>query len=135
VYHDTVGTYVKLDLNPEVSFPSGIVNGVPIRSVRSSNTVANVRDGQTLIVGGILTEDEQNIETKVAGLGDIPVLGNLFKSKEKAKFRKELMIFVTPTVHRRPEEVTWDKFVDVAQGINEAGLTPSGLMQREGRKD
>jgi hypothetical protein len=45
------------------------------------------------------------------------------------------MIFVTPTVHRRPEEVTWDKFVDVAQGINEAGLGPSGLMQREGRKE
>ncbi len=135
VYQDTIGTYVKLDLNPEVSFPSGIVNGVPIRSVRSSNTVANVRDGQTLIVGGILTQDEQNVETKVAGLGNIPVLGNLFKTKEKAKFTKELMIFVTPTVHRRPEEVTWDKFVDVAQGINEAGMMPSGLSKREGRKD
>ena len=135
VYQDTIGTYVKLDLNPEVSFPSGIVNGVPIRSVRSSNTVANVRDGQTLIVGGILTEDEQNVETKVAGLGDIPIFGHLFKTKERTKLRKELMIFVTPTVHRRPEEVTWDKFVDVAQGINEAGLAPSGITARESRKD
>jgi type IV pilus assembly protein PilQ len=135
VYQDTIGTYVKLDLRPEVSFPSGIVNGVPIRSVRSSNTVANVRDGQTLIVGGILTEDEQNVETKVAGLGNIPILGNLFKTKEKAKLRKELMIFVTPTVHRRPEEVTWDKFVDVAQGINEAELAPAGVTRRESRKD
>ncbi len=135
VYQDTIGTYVKLDLNPEVSFPSGIINGVPIRSVRSSNTVANVRDGQTLIVGGILTEDEQSVETKVAGLGSIPILGNLFKTKEKAKFRKELMIFVTPTVHRRPEEVTWDKFVDVAQGINEAELAPAGITRREARKD
>lgn len=135
VYQDAMGSYVKLDLNPEVSFPSGIVNGVPIRSVRSSNTVANVRDGQTLIVGGIITQDEQNIETRVAGLGSIPVLGNLFKTKEKAKFRKELMIFVTPTIHRRPEEITWDKFVDVAQGIDEAGLAPMGLTRREARKD
>jgi type II secretory pathway component GspD/PulD (secretin) len=111
------------------------VNGVPIRSVRSSNTLANVRDGQTLIVGGILTEDEQSVETKVAGLGSIPIFGNLFKTKERAKVRKELMIFVTPTVHRRPEEVTWDKFVDVAQGINEAGLAPSGVSARESRKD
>jgi len=135
VYEDSSGTYVKLDLKPQVSFPSGIVNGVPIRSLRSSDTVANVRDGQTLIVGGILTEDEADVVTKVPGIGDLPILGNLFKTKEKQKFRNELMIFVTPTVHRRPEEITWDRLIDVAEGINEAGLAPSDTLHREARKD
>lgn len=135
VYQDPVGTYVKLDLNPEVSFPTGMANGVPIRSVRSSHTIANVRNGQTLVVGGILTEDEQNVETKVPGVGNLPIVGNLFKMKEKSKSRSELMIFVTPTVHRRPEEITWDKMIDVAEGLNENDLVPSGMMRREARKD
>lgn len=135
VYQDPVGTYVKLDLRPEVSFPTGIANGVPIRSVRSSHTVANVRNGQTLVVGGILTEDEQKTETKVPGVGNLPIIGNLFKLKENAKFRTELMIFVTPTVHNRPEEITWDKMIDVAEGLNEAELVPSGMTRREARKD
>ena len=135
LYQDTVGTYVKLDLHPEVSFPSGVANGTPIRSLRSSNTVANVRDGQTLVVGGIITEDEQNAVTKVPGVGDLPILGHLFKTKEKTKFRTELMIFVTPTVHRRPEEITWDQMVDVAEGINEQGLAPGDLLRQEARKD
>ncbi len=135
VYEDSAGTYVKLDLKPQVSFPSGIVSGVPIRSLRSSDTIANVRDGQTLIVGGILTEDEQDVVTKVPGIGDLPIFGNLFKTKEKQKFRNELMIFVTPTVHRRPEEITWDRMIDDAEGLNEAQLAPAPILGREARKD
>lgn len=135
VYQDTVGDYVKLDLRPEVSFPTGIVNGVPIRSLRTSQTLANVRDGQTLIVGGIITEDQQDVVTKVAGVGSLPIVGALFRTKEKQKFRTELMIFVTPTVHRRPEEITWDQMVDVAEGISEAGLTPPTLKRQEARKE
>jgi type II secretory pathway component GspD/PulD (secretin) len=135
VYQDGVGSYVKLDLRPEVSFPSGIVNGVPIRSLRSSQTIANVRDGQTLVVGGILTEDEQDVVTKVAGVGSLPIVGALFRTKEKTKFRTELMIFVTPTIHRRPEEITWDQMIDVAEGITEAQLAPSSLKRQEARKE
>ncbi len=135
VYEDSAGTYVKLELKPQVSFPSGIVNGVPIRSLRSSDTIANVRDGQTLVVGGILTEDEQDVVTKVPGIGDLPIFGHLFKTKEKQKFRSELMIFVTPTVHRRPEEITWDRMIDTAQGLNEAQLAPLSMLGREARKE
>ncbi len=135
VYQDTVGDYVKLDLRPEVSFPTGIVAGVPIRSLRTSQTLANVRDGQTLVVGGIITEDQQDVVTKVAGVGSLPIVGALFRTKEKQKFRSELMIFVTPTVHRRPEEITWDQMIDVAEGINEAELTPTTLKRQEARKE
>jgi type II secretory pathway component GspD/PulD (secretin) len=82
-----------------------------------------------------MTEDEQNVETGVPGIKDLPVVGRLFKVNERAKTRTELMIFVTPNVHRRPEEITWDKMIDVAAGLNEAELIPASLAQREVRKN
>lgn len=135
VYRDTVGAYVKLEVRPEVSFPIGSSNGVPIRSVRRSETIANVRDGQTLVIGGIMREDERILESKVPGLGKIPLLGNLFKHKENTKIRTELMIFVTPSVHDRPEEITWDKMIDVSDKLREQDLIPLAEIRGEKRKD
>lgn len=135
VYRDETGPYVKLELNPEVSFPTGIRNGVPIRSVRSSSTVANVRDKQTLVIGGIITEDEQNIVTKIPGLGSIPIFGNLFKHKEKSRLRTELMVFVTPTIYTAPEQITWDKMIDIAKELNEVSAIPTAEIRGEARKD
>ena len=112
VYEDDGGAYVKLELKPEVSFPSGSNNGVPILSVRRSDTIANVRDGQTLVVGGILSEDQRDVVSKVPWLGDLPVIGALFRHKEKTKDRTELMIFVTPTIYQNPEDITWDKMLN-----------------------
>jgi len=113
VHRDDKGPYVKLEFKPEVSFPSGSNNGVPIRSVRSYTGESNVRDGQTLVVGGIYRNDLRNIEQKVPGLGSVPVLGKLFKHTEKARSQTELMVFLTPTVHDTPESVTWDRMLDV----------------------
>src|SRR5690606_38644258 len=87
VYRDSIGNYVNLDLDAEVSFPVGASNGVPIRSVRRAAVPANVRDGQTLVVGGILSESERAVETKVPGIGDLPIVGRLFKHNEDEKFR------------------------------------------------
>jgi type II secretory pathway component GspD/PulD (secretin) len=114
VKQDDGGRYVQLELEPEVSFPVGANNGVPIRSVRSSKLIANVRDGQTLVVGGIYRNDNRNTEQQVPGLGKVPILGNLFKRTEKSKIQTELMVFATPTIHDTPETVTWDRMLDVS---------------------
>ena len=135
VYQDETGPYVKLELSPEISFPTGISNGIPIRSVRSSNTVANVRDKQTLVIGGIITEDEQDVVSKIPGLGNIPIFGNLFKHTEKSKLRTELMIFVTPTIHTAPEQITWDKMIDIAKELNAVSAIPTAAIRGEARKD
>lgn len=135
VYQDEVGQYVKMELNPVISFPSGMNAGVPIRSVRSSETVASVRDGQTLVVGGIISESEQEVITKVPGIGNLPIIGALFRHKEKAKMRTELMVFVTPTVFNSPEDVSWDKMINIAKELNEASLIPVDELQGEARKD
>jgi len=113
VYRDEQGKYVKLEFEPEVSFPSGSNNGVPIRSVRSYRGESNVRDGQTLVVGGIYRNDLRNVQQKVPGVGNLPLVGNLFKHNEKARSQTELMVFLTPTVHDTPETVTWDRMLDV----------------------
>lgn len=124
VYEDDRGFYVQLELRPEVSFPSGSINGVPILSVRRSETIANVRSGQTLVVGGILSEDQRNVVTKLPWLGDLPVIGMLFRHKEKTKDRTELMIFVTPTIYEKPEDITWDKMLIRSSHLEEPVSIP-----------
>lgn len=117
--------YIQLELKPEVSTATGVANGVPIRSVRSSNSIANVRNGQTLVIGGIAQSDSRNVQQKVPILGDIPGLGNLFKHKERSKANTELMIFVTPTICERPEN---------APAGRELNLTQVGDPSKDGKE-
>jgi len=114
VYKDDRGPYIQLELNPTVSFPSGSNNGVPVLSTRSSRTIANVRDGQTLVVGGILQEDQRKVVVGLPWISKLPIIGMLFRHKEKTKDRTELLIFVTLTIFQNPEDITWDEMLDTA---------------------
>lgn len=139
VFEDANGPYVKLELKPEVSFPSGTNNGIPILSVRRSETVANVRDGQTLVVGGILSEDQREVVAKLPWIGDLPIIGLLFKHKETTRDRTELMIFVTPTIYENPEDITWDKMISSSFIDSDPEDVPEELEEkkswRERRKE
>ena len=53
-----------------------------------------VEDRQTVVLGGLIDEDIQEVERKVPGLGDIPVFGNLFKSTSKSKVKRNLVVFL-----------------------------------------
>lgn len=132
VYRDDQGAYVKLDFEPEVSYPAGQSQGVPIRSVRKYKGESNVRDGQTLVVGGIYRNDLRDNVQKVPGLGSIPIVGNVFKRTEKARIQTELMVFLTPTVHESPETVTWDRMLDVTR--NSKMVAPN-LPQQQSRAE
>lgn len=70
----------------------------PSINTRSLQTRAMVEDGGTIILGGIFSEDESNTVRKVPLLGDIPVVGSLFRSTERNHERKELLIFITPRI-------------------------------------
>jgi type II secretory pathway component GspD/PulD (secretin) len=129
VYQDDKGRYVKLEFVPEVSFPTGSNNGVPIRSVRRYQGESNVRDGQTLVVGGIYRNDLRDVEQRVPGLGKLPVLGGLFKRTETASSQTELMIFLTPAVHDTPESVTWDRMLDITANSKIVGPAISQPQQ------
>ena len=90
VSDDTVG---------QVVVASGGVN-VPSINTRTIETQVVLGDGQTVVLGGILETTQAGQATKVPWLGDIPVLGNLFKSTTRTDKKDELLIFVTPKILR-----------------------------------
>jgi type IV pilus assembly protein PilQ len=71
---------------------------VPSIDTQEIITQVLVSDGQTLVLGGILTTNHTIEENKVPYLGDIPILGNLFKTTTKTNDKDELLIFVTPKI-------------------------------------
>ncbi|HUA90054.1 MAG TPA: type IV pilus secretin PilQ [Steroidobacteraceae bacterium] len=96
VRDDAVGTIVVA---------SGGVN-VPSINTREISTQVLVNDGQTVVLGGILSTTEREDDTKVPYLGDIPVLGHLFKNTQHTNDKDELMIFITPKIIREGVNVT-----------------------------
>jgi type II secretion system protein D len=102
--------FVKLTVAPEISSLSDAsveisagVKAVIINS-RSAETTVTVQDGHTIVIGGLITTNDQNTEDKIPILGDIPILGWLFKTTHLSKQRTELLIILTPTVIRNVQE-------------------------------
>jgi type IV pilus assembly protein PilQ len=75
-----------------------VVDGIPTITKRNANTELVVNDGETVVLGGILTKNEGVSESGVPFLSDIPLLGWLFRKKSKFENQAELMIFITPTI-------------------------------------
>ncbi|MES2771216.1 MAG: pilus assembly protein N-terminal domain-containing protein [Pseudomonadota bacterium] len=81
------------DIDPAIT-----VQGIPGFLVRSTDTEVNVQSGQTIVMSGLLDQKASNDTSKFPFLGDLPVLGNLFKSSNFRNGRTDLVIFVTPVV-------------------------------------
>ena len=79
---------------------SGGVN-VPAIDTREVTTQVLVNDGQTVVLGGILTTEDSNVVNQVPWLGSIPILGNFFKNTNRTNNKNELLIFVTPKIIRQ----------------------------------
>ena len=73
---------------------------VPSIDTRNITTQVLVNDGQTVVLGGIMETEKRTSDTKVPVLGDIPVLGYLFKTRTRTNNKDELLIFVTPKILR-----------------------------------
>ncbi len=82
------------------SFVNTSIGSVPLINKREVNTAVLVNDGQTVVIGGVYEFKSRDDVTKVPFLGDIPFLGNFFRTKSKSKDKAELLIFVTPKVIR-----------------------------------
>ena len=93
--------HIRLELEPEVStldFANGVrFDGfvIPALRTRRAKTGVELRDGQSFALAGLLDNSETQSLSKVPGLGDIPILGNLFRSKQFQKNESELMFIVT----------------------------------------
>jgi type IV pilus assembly protein PilQ len=95
---------VKVNRDARGSFRSP-VNQVPSIDTREAQTEVLVKDGETLVIGGIYETDTQLTTTGIPWLMKIPVLGWLFKSQETLSTKKELLIFLTPTVIGKKSEM------------------------------
>jgi general secretion pathway protein D len=89
---------IILGVGPTVGQPIQSQLPLPIFRSRQLVTSCNVWDGQTVVLGGLLAEDVQKIKDKVPVLGDLPLFGRLFRSESSITRKKNLVIFVTPTI-------------------------------------
>ncbi|MCI5071576.1 type II secretion system secretin GspD [bacterium] len=84
----------------------------PTTSKRSTQTTVLVKDGQTVTIGGLISDKISDSESKVPVLGDIPIIGWLFKNRTKSRNKTSLVLFITPHIVRYPEDlerITMDK--------------------------
>ena len=86
-------------VHTEVSNISGrSVDGQPIISTRRADSVITLRSGSTIVIGGLMDSSESKAISKIPLLGDIPILGELFKYNSKHRDKRELIILVTPRI-------------------------------------
>jgi type II secretion system protein D len=109
---------VEMILSPETSdlvadrsqwvpISSGSAGAVsaPLINSRSADTVVVTPDGATVIIGGLMFDSKAESESKIPYIGDVPIIGNLFKRKTKNNSQTELLIFLTPHIIQAPTEM------------------------------
>lgn len=101
------GTAVQMTIEQEVSSVSGATSVDISINKREIKTTVIVDDGGTIVLGGLIDEDVQESVSKVPLLGDIPFLGHLFKTTTSSKRKRNLMVFIKPTIVR--DGVTMNK--------------------------
>jgi general secretion pathway protein D len=102
------GNAVKMYINQEVSSifgPLGEMSTDLITNKRNIKTTVLVEDGETIVLGGLIDDDVQESVKKVPFLGDIPLLGRLFKTTSISRTKRNLMVFLRPTIVRNSEDV------------------------------
>src|SRR5208283_3382015 len=113
----TEGDHVKLDVYTEISSVQNqsaalTVSLGPTITKRSTKTSVVIKDNQIVVLGGLIQDNDENTVTKLPVLGDIPILGVLFKTKNVTKNKTNLIVFLNPHVIKEDErlsEITKEK--------------------------
>ena len=120
IYHETSSVDAST-----VNAAAGITTNI---RVIENNVIAD--DGQIIVIGGLIEDTESDGEEKVRGLGDIPILGNLFKSKTRSRNKTNLMIFLRPVIIRSKEasgNIAMDRY-DFMRGAGQAAQPDTGSV-------
>lgn len=102
--------YVSMEINQQIENIAGeqAIEGQgnwPIVAKREMNASVSVRSGETIVLGGLVEKNENNSATRVPLLGSIPIIGIPFRSSTDKDVRREIVVFITPTVLDTPEEI------------------------------
>jgi type II secretory pathway component GspD/PulD (secretin) len=117
--------FVRMQIEPEISRLSLQTTQIsenfnsPVVTRRRATTTVTVKDGQTVVIGGLISDRFERVDRKVPLLGDIPLVGSLFRQYRENSSKTELLIVLTPHVVRSPTEN--------AGGTTATGLTEQGV--------
>ena len=101
----TSNGYVTMDVDQTANDLQGYTSfNSPIVNQRQATTTVSVKDGETIVLGGIIRNTVSSTTNKIPLLGDIPLFGKLFQSTTTDKQKTELLVFLTPHVVRNPED-------------------------------
>lgn len=98
--HISPNNEITMELEPQVGDIAGILQGSsgPIISLQKAKTVLRVKDGQTVVIGGVLKTRSTSGHQRIPIIGRLPIIGALFGSKSTSTEKKEILIFVTPRI-------------------------------------
>ncbi|MDR3692918.1 MAG: hypothetical protein P4L46_26295, partial [Fimbriimonas sp.] len=106
--------WITVNLSPEISDATGSgTNGLPINTVRKASTTVRVREGETIIIGGMTFEQKRRSDNKVPILGDLPFVGSLFRFHSDLKTKQDVIIMITPKIVRDD-----DSTADIAEPLS-----------------
>lgn len=91
------------------------INGVPGLLSRRAESTINARSGETIVISGLLSTQDSTDLDKVPVLGDLPIVGGLFRSRNKTEFRKEVVILVTPEIVSSGQALREDTLKNIAE--------------------
>ena len=104
-------------------FPSSSDLPILDPEVRSSKSIVKVKDGETVILGGLIHQDRQISVRKLPILGDIPILGVFFRHKDQTvSLERELIVFITPRIVRDKPDVKLAQLPNIQLPIREQGV-------------
>jgi len=109
---------ILLDIHPEVSTGTVSEAGLPSESTAEVTTFMLVRDGQTVVLGGLLNETVNESVVQVPLLGDIPVVGNLFRKTTRSIDRSELVVLITPHIVGPEPDEDMKKVIDSVEKMS-----------------
>jgi type IV pilus assembly protein PilQ len=89
---------ITAELHPEYSQIMGFNNAFPIVATRKVDSTLRVQDGQTIVLGGLFSDVDSDTVTKLPFLGDIPVLGSVFRNRQRSHTRDEVVFYITPHI-------------------------------------
>ncbi|MBN1796555.1 MAG: type II and III secretion system protein, partial [Sedimentisphaerales bacterium] len=116
--------YIRMEINPEESTastttPVGSSTVIPSKTVTQVKTNIMVKDGRTIVIGGLFKEDITNTDSQVPIIGDIPIVGALFKKIKDANIRTELVILITPHIIDETSDIAAkDKQEDISRIVS-----------------
>jgi len=128
------GDVIRLEIEQIVSSISGVLtsaSGDFVLNKREITTTVLANDGEIIVLGGLVQDDEQITIAKVPVLGDLPVAGKLFQSKGKSRNKTNLMVFLRPTIIRNASDarpLTENRLNQIrAEDINQSGRSVSKI--------